>query len=113
MGFNDTTDTSNTALEREFCEISEFVRFLKVRLLLKFADVFKWDSTDFGKWVISIQWWILDHSPPYESYIGQWALLRPQYNLANLKGQQSEAKFIMDMIGNRPATERVTYNWWF
>ena len=89
----------------KFCENSEYVWFSNQWPTKKWKELFFWDLTDFGKWAISIQWWILDHSPPYESYIGQWALLRLQYNLANLKDQRSEAKFIMDMIGNRPAME--------
>ena len=41
-----TTETCDTSIERQFCKNSEYVRFLKLRLLLKCTHWFEWDKSD-------------------------------------------------------------------
>ena len=36
----EVTESCNTAIERKFCELSEYVKYQKVRPLIKSTDVF-------------------------------------------------------------------------
>ena len=42
------TETSNTAMERQFCDLSESVRFQNLRQLIKFADLSNHNLADFA-----------------------------------------------------------------
>ena len=76
---------SDVSYDRKFCRLSEYVWFQKVRLLTKYLDRSKWDPADFGKWALPRYWWNLDYCPQYESCLGQWLSICPQYNFTSLK----------------------------
>ena len=46
---DNATETCDTAMEREFCQLLEFVRFLKLQHQIMSTDRFKGDSGGFGK----------------------------------------------------------------
>ena len=48
--YNSAKITCNMSIEWKFCDLSEFVQFLKLRLLIKCIDLFNWDPADFEKW---------------------------------------------------------------
>ena len=46
--YNSAKMTSNTAIEWKFYDLSEFVQFLKLRLLIKYTSLFKWGRVEFA-----------------------------------------------------------------
>ena len=46
--YREAAESCNTSMEREFCQLSEFVRLKKLRLLIKSKDWFKQDLGEFA-----------------------------------------------------------------